>query len=194
MEPYDKDTALIVVDMQNDFADPTGALFVTGGDATVAPVNRQIIQATAKGSLVVYTQDWHPASTPHFQKDGGMWPVHCVKDSWGAELHSRLIVAGPIVRKGANGEDGYSGFTMRHPETGLETPTEMGSLLKEHGISDAVVIGVALDYCVGATALDAARLGFSTTVSLAHTAAVELAEGDGERMIATLRTENVTVW
>ena len=64
---------------------------------------------------VVYTQDWHPPSTPHFAKDGGIWPVHCVADSWGAELHPRLRVAGPVVHKGVSGEDGYSGFTMPRP-------------------------------------------------------------------------------
>ncbi len=193
MHTYETSTALLVVDMQNDFADPGGSLFVTGGDEIVSAINHEIIRAASAGACVVYTQDWHPASTPHFQKDGGIWPVHCVGESWGAELHPRLIVAGPTVRKGTNGEDGYSGFTMRDPETGAETQTELTGLLHRNGITSAVVVGLALDYCVGATALDAAGAGFSTRVPLSYTAAVELNSGDGDRMVAALHRADVEV-
>ena len=120
---YDPHTALIVVDVQNDFADPAGSLSVTGGEAVVDAVNTQVEAAVSGGALVAYTQDWHPPSTPHFAKDGGIWPVHCVAETWGAELHPRLVVAGSVVHKGVSGEDGYSGFTMRDPltgETGLD--------------------------------------------------------------------------
>ena len=109
----------------------------------------------------------------------------------GAELHPRLIVAGPIVRKGTNGEDGYSGFTMRHPTSGDTIPTELESLLT--GIEQVVVVGLALDYCVKDTALDAARLGFATHVPRATTAAVNLDPGDGERAAATLAAAGVSV-
>ncbi|HEY8771694.1 MAG TPA: isochorismatase family protein, partial [Candidatus Limnocylindria bacterium] len=115
MTDYDPRTALVVVDLQNDFADPSGSLFVRGGDEVVGRINDELQLATSEGALVVYTQDWHPPSTPHFAKDGGVWPVHCVAGTWGAELHPGLVVAGPSVRKGSNGEDGYSGFTMRDP-------------------------------------------------------------------------------
>ena len=83
---YDANTALIVVDVQNDFADPAGSLFVKGAADVVRMVNGEARQATEQGAYVVYTQDWHPASTPHFAKDGGIWPVHCVADTWGAAL------------------------------------------------------------------------------------------------------------
>ena len=86
---YDPSTALLVVDVQNDFADPSGSLSVAGGEGVVDAVNTQIALAVPAGALVVYTQDWHPRSTPHFAKDGGTWPVHCVADSWGAALHPR---------------------------------------------------------------------------------------------------------
>src|SRR5919106_6655864 len=111
---YDASTALIVVDVQNDFADPSGSLYVTDGQAVVETANHEIERARAAGALIVYTQDWHPESTPHFQKDGGIWPVHCVRETWGAELHPGLAApdGAPRVRKGSNGEDGYSGFTM----------------------------------------------------------------------------------
>lgn len=195
MSRYDERTALVVVDVQNDFADPAGGLAVAGGDAVVPAVNEEIRAATAAGALVVATQDWHPASTPHFAKDGGIWPVHCVADTWGAELHPELALPAdaPRVRKGSNGEDGYSGFTMRDPLGGEKTPTELESLLRERGIERVVVCGLATDYCVKATALDAARLGFATSVAGAAIAAVNLAEGDGDRALDEMRAAGVTL-
>jgi nicotinamidase/pyrazinamidase len=141
----------------------------------------------AAGGKVFYTQDWHPASTPHFEKDGGLWPVHCVADTWGAELHPDLRVEGPIVRKGVNGEDGYSGFTMRDPETGETKPTELHDLLQSAGVERLVVAGLATDYCVLATALDARTLGYPTTVLAAGVRAVDLNPGDGEKALVELR-------
>jgi nicotinamidase/pyrazinamidase len=183
---YDPTTALIVVDVQNDFADPAGGLAVTGGDRVVPVINGQIAAATAAGGSVFYTQDWHPASTPHFANDGGIWPVHCVANSWGSELHPALEVAGPTVRKGTNGEDGYSGFTMRDPVSGATIPTDLETLLRERGVRSVVVTGLATDYCVRATALDAAALGFRTAVLTDAIAAVDLEPGDGERAIAEM--------
>ncbi|MFO7549487.1 MAG: isochorismatase family protein [Acidimicrobiia bacterium] len=193
MQSYDAATALVVVDCQNDFADPGGSLYVRGGEDVVVAVNAEVVRALAAGAFVVYTQDWHPESTPHFAKDGGIWPVHCVGETWGAELHPRLLVAGPVVRKGAAGEDGYSGFTMRDPETGETTTTEMEDLLRRAGSTRVVVAGLALDYCVKATALDATGLGHPTRVPLGLTAAVDLEPGDGERAAAELRGAGVEV-
>jgi nicotinamidase/pyrazinamidase len=180
---YDTATALVVVDLQNDFADPSGGLSVRGGDAVVGPVNREIEQARASGALVVFTQDWHPESTPHFAKDGGIWPVHCVAGTWGAELHPGLDAEGRRVRKGSNGEDGYSGFTMRDPVSGQTVPTELEAILRDHGVRRVVVCGLATDYCVKATALDAARLGWDTMVLVDAIAAVDLEPDDGDRAI-----------
>ena len=123
MVGYDEHTALVVVDVQNDFADPGGSLYVREGEKVVPVINEHVEQARAKGAMIVYTQDWHPESTPHFQKDGGIWPVHCVQGTWGAELHPDLEVAGEVVRKGTGGEDGYSGFTVRDPTSGEEQQT-----------------------------------------------------------------------
>lgn len=184
---YDGRTALVVVDVQNDFADPAGSLYVKGGEEVIGVINAEIARARAAGALVVYTQDWHPASTPHFAKDGGVWPVHCVMHTWGAELHPGLEVDGPVVRKGSHGEDGYSGFTMRDPVTGEETDTELGSLLAERAISKVVVVGLATDYCVKETAIDAARRGLDTVVLSSGVRAVELEPGDAERAIEAMR-------
>jgi Amidases related to nicotinamidase len=188
MQPeYDTTTALIVVDVQNDFADPAGNLSVAGGDAIVPYVNGQIAAALAGGAFVAYTQDWHPPSTPHFAKDGGPWPVHCVAGTWGAAFHPALTAdAGPSVRKGANGEDGYSGFTMRDPLKGATVPTELDGLLRGRDIRRVVVCGLATDYCVRATALDAAALGYQTSVLVDGVRAVDLQPGDGAGALAEL--------
>jgi nicotinamidase/pyrazinamidase len=186
MTSYDTETALLVIDVQNDFADPAGGLAVARAERIVPRVNAQISAARAAGALVAYTQDWHPASTPHFAKDGGIWPVHCVAGTWGAELHPDLVVDGPIIRKGSNGEDGYSGFSMRDPQSGEERPTQLEGLLRERGVTRVAVCGLATDYCVNATALDARRLGFETIVLTAAIAAVNLKPGDDERALAEM--------
>jgi nicotinamidase/pyrazinamidase len=196
MQRYRPGTALIVVDVQNDFADPAGGLSVAGGDAIVPTVDREIEMARSNGAIVVATQDWHPPSTPHFAKDGGIWPVHCVADTWGAALHPDLALPedAPRVRKGTNGEDGYSGFTMRDPVSGETTPTELERLLRDAGIENVVVVGLATDYCVKATAIDAARLGFGTSVLTDAVAAVDLEPGDGDRALTEMRDAGVVMW
>ena len=195
MARYDTKTALIVVDVQNDFADPAGGLAVRGGDAIMPAVNAEIAAARAGGSLAVYTQDWHPETTPHFAKDGGIWPVHCIADTWGAELHPAVDARAdePRIRKGSNGEDGYSGFTMRDPVSGREMATPLEELLRSAGVERAVVVGLATDYCVKATALDAVRLGFETSVVGDAMAAVNLQPDDGERALAELADAGVAI-
>lgn len=185
--------ALIVVDVQNDFADPRGSLAVAGGVAVVRAANGLIAEARAAGALIVYSQDWHPPDTPHFAKDGGVWPVHCVAGTWGAELHPDLIVAGEIVRKGVAGEDGYSAFTVRDPMGGGERSTGLAELLAARGVAGVVVIGLATDYCVRATALDALRAGLATEVRRDAVAAVDVEPGDGEEALAEMAAAGCTV-
>jgi nicotinamidase/pyrazinamidase len=189
---YDETTALVVVDVQNDFAEHDGGLYVAGGEAVVQLVNEEVAAARAAGATVVYTQDWHPASTPHFAKDGGVWPVHCVEDTWGAALHPSLAVHGPVVRKGTTGQDGYSGFSERDPVTGEPHPTQLQSLL-DPAVRRLVVVGLAGDYCVKETALDGVRLGYRVTVPLALTRFVNLAEGDDRRTEEELAAAGVVV-
>lgn len=183
MPEFDETTALLVVDVQNDFADPAGNLYVPGGEDVVPLVNAEIERAQEAGAHVLYTQDWHPASTPHFEKDGGVWPVHCVMGTWGAELHPDLRVAGDVVRKGSNGEDGYSGFSMRDPTTGETVPTALASLLQQRSVTRLVVAGLATDYCVRGTVLDARGHGYPTTVLENAVRAVNLQPGDGDRAV-----------
>ncbi len=191
MGAYGPQVALVVVDVQNDFADPAGSLYVRGGEQVVAVANREIDAARRAGSPVFYTQDWHPASTPHFQPDGGVWPVHCVGGTWGAELHPGLRVEGESVRKGTGGEDGYSGFSVKDPITGTESPTPLAGRLRELGIERLVVLGLATDYCVAATARAAARLGWPTAVLQEGIRAVDLTPGDGDRALQELQAAGV---
>lgn len=186
MADYDARTALIVVDVQNDFADPNGSLSVTGGAEIVPRLNDEITRARDAGSSVFYTQDWHPEHTPHFEQDGGIWPVHCVQESWGAAFHPELTVDGAVTRKGTNGEDGYSGFTMRDPDSAVEVPTALARQLAERGIGRVVIVGLATDYCVKETALDACRLGFETVVLRSAIAAVNLQDGDGDAALEAM--------
>lgn len=178
---YDEKTALLVIDVQNDFAHPDGSLYVPGGEDVVVAANREIAAARDAGALVVYTQDWHPASTPHFEKDGGVWPTHCVQDTWGARFHADLDVGELVTRKGVDGGDGYSGFSVRDPVSGEATSTQLGRILRERDVEHVVVVGLAQDVCVKETALDARRLGFDVTVLRDATRPVDLQAGDGER-------------
>jgi nicotinamidase/pyrazinamidase len=192
---YGPTTALIVVDVQNDFADPRGSLSVPGGEDVIDFINKQIRAASRAESPVVYTQDWHPKSTPHFDVDGGIWPVHCVAETCGAELHPALeVVEGAVlVKKGVGGEDGYSAFNVRDPDTGDETSTGLASQLRNSGIERIVVLGLALDYCVRESALDAASLGFETTLLADGTRPVNLQTGDGARAVVSLVEAGVAV-
>jgi nicotinamidase/pyrazinamidase len=143
---------LIVVDVQNDFC-PGGALAVSGGDEVVEPINRLMEEIP----FTVATRDWHPPDHGSFEADGGPWPPHCVQDTDGARLHPELHAAkiDVVVDKGqAHDDDGYSGFAG----TGLE------QVLREHAVEKVHVTGLALDYCVRATALDARRAGFDVVL------------------------------
>ncbi|MBT8214134.1 MAG: isochorismatase family protein, partial [Acidimicrobiia bacterium] len=174
---------------------PDGSLYVSGGEEAVGFINEQIAAAADAGATIVYTQDWHPESTPHFAKDGGIWPVHCVADSWGAAFHDHLdVIDGPVIHKGSGGEDGYSAFTVRDPVTAEETPTGLAEELRARGIESVVVVGLATDYCIKETALDGVRLGFATTVLADGIRAVNLAPRDGARAVALMASTGITVF
>jgi nicotinamidase/pyrazinamidase len=173
--------ALIIVDVQNDFT-PGGALGVPDGDAVIPAVNA----LAADSEFVVATRDWHPADHGSFAEQGGSWPVHCVAESEGAQLapgvDRKLIDV--VVDKGQSRDaEGYSGFE----HTGLE------ELLRSRDVDTVHVAGLALDYCVRATALDARRAGFDVVVHLSATRPVDVKPGDGERAVAELRAAGVSV-
>ena len=184
---YDRQTALIVVDVQNDFADPAGSLYVREGEAVVPLANEEVATAGEAGAPVVYTQDWHPESTPHFEKDGGLWPVHCVRDSWGAMFHPELRVGGDVVRKGTKGEDGYSAFSVRDPLSGDTAPTVLHRMFTELGVQRIVVCGLATDFCVVETVTDARELGYPVAVLRDGIRAVDRKAGAGDRALQRMR-------
>lgn len=190
---YDDRTALVVVDVQNDFADPSGSLYVTEGELVVPVANREIAAASSSGSYVVYSQDWHPPSTPHFEKDGGVWPVHCVEESWGAMFHPDLRVIGDVVHKGDQGADGYSAFSERDPLSGETAPTILQSLLQEHEVERLVVCGLATDFCVVETVTDARDLGYDVVVLRDGIRAVDREAGAGDRAVQRMFNAGATI-
>ena len=119
--------------------------------------------------------------------------MHCVAHSWGAQLVAGLNVAGPVIRKGTGGEDGYSGFAVRDADSGAVRATELAQLLRQRGINRVVILGLATDYCVKETALDAVSRGLSTTVLRNAIAAVDLEEGDGDRALAEVAAAGATI-
>jgi nicotinamidase/pyrazinamidase len=196
------DTALIVVDLQNDFCEG-GALAVPGGNAIVPRVNRLI----AAHAHVVLTQDWHPpghasfassweGAAPFSSRDfpygpQTLWPAHCVQGTEGAEFHPDLAAtrAEMIVRKGFHrGVDSYSAFQ----ENDRTTPTGLEGYLRTRGIDRLVLCGLALDFCVGWSALDARRAGFDVTVAVDATASIDL-DGSREKMLSAMREAGITL-
>ncbi len=183
-------TALLVVDVQNDFC-PGGALGVPRGDEVVAPLNRAIRSFRRARRPVVFSRDWHPQRTKHFREFGGMWPPHCLQGTEGAAFHPDLEVprTPTIVSKGMDPEvDAYSCFQ------GLMADGQsfVGWLEKE-GIQRLVIGGLATDYCVVRTTADARRLGYEVVVLEDAIRAVDLAPGDGDRAIAEMRRAGGTI-
>lgn len=175
---------LIVVDVQRDFC-PGGTLGVRDGDKVVPVLNRWIADFRARGLPVVYTQDWHPADHCSFQEQGGSWPPHCVQGMPGAEFHPDLRVEGEIFRKAVHaGQEAYSGW-QGHRVVGDE-PAGGESLpewLTKRGIRRVFVGGLATDYCVRATVLDALAAGLQAVLIRDGALPVDVEPGDGERAI-----------
>jgi nicotinamidase/pyrazinamidase len=176
--------ALVIVDLQNDFC-PGGALGVRDGDAVVPLLNRYAERFAACGAPVFASRDWHPERTRHFQAQGGRWPPHCVQGTHGAEFHRdlRLPAGTEVVSKGMDpAEDAYSCF---QGDTADGSP--FAAALGEHGVGRLFVGGLATDYCVKATALEALQEGFEVVVLEDAVRAVDLEPGDGARALDELR-------
>jgi nicotinamidase/pyrazinamidase len=176
--------ALVIVDVQNDFC-PGGALGVPDGDRVVPVLNRYAERFQAAGAAVLASRDWHPRRTRHFQEQGGAWPPHCVQSTPGAAFHRdlRLPAGTEIVSKGADPEsDAYSCF---QGETASGVP--FAGALGARGVRRLFIGGLATDYCVKATALDALGQGYEVVVLEDAVAAVDLSPGDGARALADMR-------
>ena len=185
-----RNAALLIVDMQVDFATAHGSLFVPGAPAIVPFIASEITTARAHGIRVIWTQDWHPSEAPHFAPYGGQWPIHCVAGSPGSEIVPGLShLTQPediIIRKGIYGEDGYSAFTVRN-EHGMESITQLHHRLEDLSISHLEICGVATDWCVRATALDALKLGYSVTLRERGVSGIDLEPGASARAFQEVR-------
>jgi nicotinamidase/pyrazinamidase len=176
--------ALVVVDVQNDFS-PGGSLAVPNGDEVVPVINSAIEKFTAAGAPVFATRDWHPEKTKHFEAHGGLWPPHCVQGTRGAEFHPglRLPPSAGIMSKGMDPEeDAYSAFQARDA-----ADVELAIVLGTRGIRRLFVAGLATDYCVKATALDALHRDFQVVVLEDAIKAVDLNPGDGDTAIEEMK-------
>jgi nicotinamidase/pyrazinamidase len=173
--------ALLIIDFQNDFT-PGGALAVAGGDEIAGPIRR----LAEKADVVIATRDWHPPDHASFESQGGPWPEHCVQNTPGAELHPSLagIRFDAIVDVGRAREDeGYSGFEK----------SDLADILRRHGVEEVYVCGLATDYCVRASAIDARREGFDVTVVEDAVRAVNVGPGDGDRALVDMRAAGALV-
>lgn len=195
--------ALLLIDLQIDFC-PGGALEVKEGDQVI-PIANELME---QFDLVVATQDWHPANHGSFaanhpwRRPGQvidlhglqqvLWPIHCVQDSFGAQFHPKLNQAGitKVFVKGTDPEiDSYSGFF----DNGKRKATGMGEYLKEQGVTEVFVLGLATDYCVKFTALDALGLGFDTHLIVDASRGVNLQEGDVDRAVEEMQQKGIKV-
>jgi nicotinamidase/pyrazinamidase len=176
--------ALIIVDVQNDFC-PGGSLAVNGGDAVASRLSSLALQFSLKGARVFATQDWHPQNHSSFEANGGPWPPHCVIGSRGAEFHANLHLptGTSIVRKGSNPEvDAYSGFL----------DSDLEAQLRSAEVKRVFVGGLATDYCILNTVLDARSHGFDVVLVEDGIAAVNVEPDDGEKAIQNMKAAGVT--
>jgi len=176
--------ALIVVDVQNDFC-PGGTLAVPHGDEVIAPLNRLIDEFLERGAPVYKSRDWHPATTKHFAAYGGTWPVHCLQNTQGAEFHPALRddprIA--VISKGLGDTDCYSAFDE----------TDLATQLHKQDVEEVVVGGLATDYCVKNTVLDALKHGFKVKAVEDAMRAVDLQPGDGEHALDEMRSAGADI-
>ena len=182
--------ALIVVDVQNDFC-PGGALAVENGDEVVPVLNRYIERFVALRLPIFATRDWHPIKTSHFKVYGGIWPVHCVQGTHGAEFHPDLKLTPEITIVSAGmaaDEDGYSGFLGRD-----SSGRSLAALLRDRGVERLLIGGLATDYCVKHTVLDGIQEGFQVVLIGDAVRGVNLNPGDSEQAIKEMSAAGAIV-
>jgi nicotinamidase/pyrazinamidase len=179
---------LLVVDVQNDFC-PGGALGVPGGDRIVPRVNRTIELFERRGLPILATRDWHPKVTKHFKEFGGAWPPHCIQGTKGARFHPDLRLPKDVVilSKGMDPEqDSYSGFQAYNGQG-----RDLESVIRDLGADEVYLCGLATDYCVRATALDAMRRGIRVRVLEDAIKGVDVKPGDSEAAVREMRAAGV---
>ena len=185
-----KDAALLIIDVQNDFC-PNGALAVPLGDRVIEPLNSVAGFFAAEGLPVIASRDWHPNITRHFKEYGGVWPVHCVQDTAGAAFHPNLHLPDGtlVITKGNDPDsDSYSAFDGRDAHN-----TVLGEVLTELKAKHLIVGGLATDYCVKTSVLDALKAGFNVTLLVDAMAGVDVVPGDSEKAFEQMKTAGARV-
>jgi nicotinamidase/pyrazinamidase len=196
--------ALLIIDVQNDFC-PSGSLAINGGDRIVPLINAMMIAAFKEGDLVVATQDWHPKEHGSFASTQGvapftlgtlngkpqvLWPDHCVQNSRGAEFHPDLLDIPFVFCKGMDPTvDSYSGFF----DNDGKNPTGLDAFLKENGVTEVTIVGLATDYCVAFTAIDAVNLGYKVSVNTWACRAVDTPKGTLEVAIQSMKDKGIII-
>jgi len=181
----DKKKALVVVDVQNDFC-PGGSLAVANGDEVIAPLNKLIKEFLDRGEPVFKSRDWHPATAKHFAAYGGIWPIHCVQNTPGAQFHADLSDDPriTIISKGIDeSADGYSAFDG----------TNLAQILRDQEVEEVWVGGLATDYCVKHTVLDALHEGFAVKALADAMRAVNVKPNDGAEAVAEMRSAGAEI-
>jgi nicotinamidase/pyrazinamidase len=181
--PLENAPALLIVDVQNDFC-PGGSLAVDHGDEVVEPLNKLIADFLERGDPVYKSRDWHPPTTKHFEPHG-RWPIHCVQNTRGAEFHPQLKDDPRIhiISKGLGDKDCYSAFDE----------TNLAAQLRDEGVREVWVGGLATDYCVKNTVLDALKHGFDVKALKNAMRAVDAEPGDGDRAIEEMRSAGAEI-
>ena len=175
--------ALVIIDVQNDFC-PGGSLAVRGGDEVVAILNKYIEKFTRAKLPIFATRDWHPEKTKHFKAFGGLWPPHCVQGTQGAEFRADLALPQDAVIVSAGmgfDEEGYSGFDGKDANG-----VGLADLLRDRRVERIFVGGIATDYCVKETVLDALKHGFKAVLLEDAVRGVNLRPDDSEQAIAEM--------
>ena len=183
--------ALLVVDFQNDFC-PGGSLAVPAGNEIIPQVNGYIQYCVRKGWPLFFSRDWHPAQSAHFQDFGGIWPVHCVQDTAGAQFHPQLQIPANavIISKGMDPtRDSYSAFQGEDSQG-----TSFGQILKDRDIHELFICGLATDYCVKSSTLDALKQGLKVYVLKDAVAGVDVKSGDSSRALEEMVRQGAVLW
>jgi len=193
--PLEKDSGLIVVDVQNDFCSE-GALGIPQGESVIPELNRWIRAFRDAGLPIAYSRDWHPSDHCSFAAHGGPWPPHCIQGTPGAEFREDLVVDGTLFCKAfENGRDAYSAFQARKQRAdGALEEISLPAWLNSRGVRHLYIGGLATDYCVKHTALDALREHFRVTIIGEAVRGVDVAPGDSERAIHEMKQAGAQIW
>ena len=187
---HNQDVAFLAIDLQNDFGHPGGSLYVRFGDKLVDVFNETV--ENFNNHLIYWTRDYHPANHCSFKANGGMWPAHCVRGTWGAKLMDGLTLSydDEFIMKGTSSDvDSYSAFF----DNDKKKQTELDEILKVQGVKQLFVMGLATDYCVKFTVLDAVALGYKVFVYLPGCRGVGFTPGDVQRAIDEMENAGAVI-